>query len=169
MAHYLPPPPNGITTAAGVVVRQAIPRVVQVVGPGIYATGGFLVDCSAFFSSIICAVLMRTFTTLTGALPSGNTQRNALVDATAANLFATAKFNAVAVRTFSNVTPTFTGAAIGGAHSCGAVACDSSHPNTTTVPTGTVSQVAAQGFPEVNAAVDLSSTTYEFLVYGIPL
>lgn len=151
-----------------------VPRVFQVVGPASYATGGIPIDCSAYFSRILAATFLRRFTTATGVNVATSF---CLPGEAGTDTYANAKFRLVESRaptvTGTNTAPAFTGNAIGGAHACGAVGCDSSHPNSTTVPAGTVAAPvwttsSSTSFTETAAAVNLSSITYEFLVWGVP-
>lgn len=139
------------------------PAVVQVVGPASYATGGFQVDCSSFFSSIVAVVFNRAFTTSGEA---AEIQRMVMPGVAGSDTFANAKFRALISRGPAHThtydkTDTPTGSSNSG---LGGADPHSHNLTFTSTASGTAS---ATNFAEPSGAA-LNTFTYEFLVWGVP-
>lgn len=129
--------------------------VVRVVGPASYVAGGFQVDCSSFFSSIVAAQFCRRFSTGTGISTPAHP---ATPSEDGTDLYSNAKFRAIAYRAPAH-THTF----------------DKYNADTSLLGSGTTYTSTATGgtsatqLAEAAAGTDMSTTTYEFLVIGVPV
>lgn len=149
----------------GTSKRLAIRRG-TVVGPASYATGGFPVDESSRFSSIVAVVACRRFATASGI--EGITVFLRINGGSGTDTFANAKFRIMVVRMGPHThtydkpdTPTGNQSAEG---PLGAV--NHTHPLTYT---STVSgSSSTNAFSEANVGTDDSAFTYEYLVFGVP-
>lgn len=171
--------PNGIYNPNG-TFQKTVRRIIQVAGVASYATNGIPVDASAYFSKIVSVKVNRQFTTATLLAPGSGAWLAASAIEVGTDTFASAKFRLALGRSLLTpagtvAAPVFTGSALGGGHSCGAVGCDSSHPSTTTVPAGTCSAPAFTGTAAAFGMAELgvgsgssSSITYELEVEGVP-
>lgn len=174
---HVSPPPQGIIN--GAALTPAVPAIVRVVGPANYAAGGFSVDCSAFFSSILAVAPARAFTTATKAAAIAQCF---MPCEAGTDLYASAKFRCilqdVPTPTGAVAAPVFTGNTTAtSAPVAGAVCiatCNQNHPSLaalTHLPTGTNTAPAFTG-NNVDltepGAIALAAFTYEFIVYGVP-
>lgn len=154
-----------LSNAAGTTV-YVLPGLVRVVGPVSYAAGGFSVDVSSRFSSILAVQFLRSYVTATGV---SLVTRGIMPGEAGADLYSAGRFVAIAIR---QSAPSFTGT-LGNTSTPAASAaciatCNQNHPNLsalTYTPAGTIS---SSNFIESGAA-DLSTNTYEFLVFGVPV
>lgn len=144
----------------------AVPRVVRTVGPASYAAGGFQVDCSSFFSSIVSAIPARAFVTATLAPPAA--YRIAVVAEVGGNVFTAAKFQAALfwmpshTHTYDKAdTPT-------GSASSGLAGADP-HTHALTYTSTASGAPSSFSLSEVSNGNNVSANTYEFIVWGIPL
>lgn len=157
--------PAGIYNASGTFVATRR-RIYQVVGPASYASGGFQVDCSAFFQSITLVIPARVIITATGATDSG---QQCLATESGANLYSAAKFQAMPylvaghTHTYDKAnTPT------GGPSAAPSVGADANHTHALTY-TATASGSTGPTFAQRSSGSVLNDRTFEFLVEGVPL
>lgn len=141
--------------------------VKQVVGPASYAAGGFAVDCSDKFSSILEVAYTRAFNTSGGAI----LRFHGGIAEVAANTFANAKFQFQAYKRVAGHAHTYdktntptdstldtAPAGVGAGHTHGLTF--------TSTTSGSTSSSSAE--EEVTDGSDFSARTFSFLVLGVP-